>query len=305
VETQLPPISKAEQALAYAKTPEESRQVEAMAAAAKAWAKEQNDFEGVVEASEIYILAKRKTTELIEPEIRQGQYGREKDNDVNFIKDYGFTHKQWTRRKQELKATLDDIESYIVECIEKHTEPTSYGLVRYCTTPHVAFNSGNNEWDTPPEYIEAARQVMGDIDLDPATTELANLRVKAKHIYTAEDDGLEQDWFGRVWMNPPYSQPLITKFAEKMAASYAAGEIEQACVLVNNATETHWFQIMLIRAAAVCFIRGRIKFLDEDGNPSGAPLQGQTILYLGGNVQEFTKYFERFGVVLYAHQQER
>ena len=87
-------------------------------------------------------------------------------------------------------------------------------------------------------------------------------------------------------------------FAEAVASKYESGEIEQACILVNNGTETQWFQRMLGAADAVCFPKTRIKFIDPDGNPSGAPLQGQAILYMGGNVAAFTSLFAEEGVVL-------
>lgn len=67
--------------------------------------------------------------------------------------------------------------------------------------PHVANNSGNNEWYTPAEYVEAARSVLGKIELDPASSEIANQTIKAKKFYTSEDDGLSESWRGKVWMN--------------------------------------------------------------------------------------------------------
>jgi phage N-6-adenine-methyltransferase len=165
------------------------------------------------------------------------------------------------------------------------------------TGAHVSNNSGENEWHTPPEYIEAARKVMGEIDCDPASIEIANRIVRAKKFYTAQDDGLKQKWGKRVWMNPPYAQPLVSDFCESVTARYESGEIEQACVLVNNATETGWFQGMLEKASAVCFIRGRVKFLDMEGKP-GAPLQGQALLYFGNDIQKFSLSFSKFGSVL-------
>lgn len=164
-------------------------------------------------------------------------------------------------------------------------------------TPHVAQSTGENEWYTPKEYIEAAKSVMGDIDVDPASSEIANKIVKAKIYYTAQNDGLTKPWIGRIWMNPPYSQPLIVRFSETFVKKYKDTEVKEACVLVNNATDTTWFQMMLEICDKVCFIKGRIRFLDIKEEATGAPLQGQLILYFGKNVQKFSGKFNKFGIV--------
>lgn len=164
--------------------------------------------------------------------------------------------------------------------------------------PFVINNSGNNEWYTPPEYIAAARELMGGIDLDPASCEIANKIVTADKFFSIEEDGLKQEWRGRIWMNPPYASNLIGQFASKLVSEVRAGNVTQACVLVNNATETRWFQEMTAESVAVCFVQGRIKFIDKNGITSGTPLQGQAILYFGENPFIFTNVFKKFGVIL-------
>jgi len=165
--------------------------------------------------------------------------------------------------------------------------------------PHVANNSGNNDWYTPPEIIAKAKELLGNIDLDPASSELANKTVGAAKYFTAQDDGLKFDWIaGTLWMNPPYAQPAIEYFTEKLVNEFIAGNVTEALVLVNNATETGWFQYMLYSCAAVCFLKGRVKFIDMEGKPSGAPLQGQAILYFGDNLDGFIDIFSTTGKVL-------
>ena len=162
---------------------------------------------------------------------------------------------------------------------------------------HVGENTGESEWYTPAEYIEAACAVMGDIDLDPASTAAANVKVGATVYYDTERDGLRYAWYGRVWLNPPYAQPLCSRFCGKLVEEFAADRVTEACVLVNNATETEWFQGLARASAAMCFPEGRVRFWHPE-RESSAPLQGQAVLYLGPNVTEFLARFGRFGFVL-------
>lgn len=164
--------------------------------------------------------------------------------------------------------------------------------------PHVSHNSGENEWYTPQEFIDAARQVMGAIDLDPASCKAANVMVGAANYYSISNTGLDKAWTGRVWMNPPYASDLVGKFTSKLTHHYLRDEVQEAVVLVNNATDTTWFQDMAKHANAICLLRGRVRFWGPDGQ-TGAPLQGQVILYFGANKDGFEGSFEQFGLVVW------
>lgn len=166
-------------------------------------------------------------------------------------------------------------------------------LLRAMAGAHVGKNAGDNEWYTPADYIEAAVAVMGGIDVDPASSEAANEIVGAKVFWTMHDNGLARPWAGRVWMNPPYESGLVDKFCARLSSLYIAGDVKEACVLVNNATETGWFHALANRASAMCFPKGRVKFWHAD--KESAPLQGQAVVYLGLNRDTFREEFSRFG----------
>lgn len=160
------------------------------------------------------------------------------------------------------------------------------------------FGSGEVEWYTPAEYIEAARATLGTIDLDPASNTLAQETVKAERFYTKEDDGLAQQWSGRIWLNPPYAQPAITDFIKKLITDFRACNVSEAILLTNNYTDTSWFHEAVGAASAICFTRGRIKFYSSTGT-GAAPIQGQAFFLFGGSrTEEFVQAFRPFGFVV-------
>ncbi len=97
-------------------------------------------------------------------------------------------------------------------------------------------------------------------------------------------------------MNPPYAQPLISDFADKLIAEIENGNVTEAIVLVNNSTDTGWFHKLETRAAALCFTKGRIRFQSASGE-LGSPLQGQAFFYFGNDSERFAQMFNATGFV--------
>ncbi|MEO5350995.1 MAG: Rha family transcriptional regulator [Magnetococcus sp. YQC-3] len=158
--------------------------------------------------------------------------------------------------------------------------------------------TGNNEWYTPSEWIERARQAMCSIDVDPASNAVAQNTVQASEWYDQERDGLQQEWHGNVWLNPPYARGLIEAFVERLLEQYQTGNTQQAIVLVDNRTDTRWFQQLCSVASAVAFTKGRVNFYNETVE-SSSPANGSAFIYLGQNPQAFRQAFESHCLVLF------
>lgn len=157
-------------------------------------------------------------------------------------------------------------------------------------------NYDSDAWCTPAFLIEMAREVLGEIDIDPASNEFAQKTVQAKCWYGQEDDGRTKPWPGRGWLNAPYSMPLVEQFVDKLLEEYDVGQLTAALAIFNNNTETEWCQKVLRRFPA-CFPDRRIPFEHPERDASGTR-QGQVIFYLGGDVELFAQVFSRLGTVV-------
>ena len=154
--------------------------------------------------------------------------------------------------------------------------------------------SMSNEWWTPLQYIEAVREVMGEIDLDPATCVEANKTVGARKFYTEDSDGLSQRWAGRVFLNPPYGS-LGSAFASKLYESIGSG-VTEAIMLVNSrATDADWFQPCF--DGTVCFTDHRIDF-DAPDEKTTSSTHGSCFVYFGPNKERFAHVFSKFGNIV-------
>lgn len=159
------------------------------------------------------------------------------------------------------------------------------------------YASSDDEWFTPPEIIERARQALGGIDLDPASHVIAQQTIRAATFYTAADNGLDRPWFGRVWLNPPFNRTLLSLFVDKLVSEFASGAVEQAILLTHDYTDVGWFHAAARTAQLVCFPRGRIHFLAPSGDES-TPRQGQTLFFFGREDAAFRRVFADVGLMM-------
>lgn len=134
-------------------------------------------------------------------------------------------------------------------------------------------NETTIEWYTPPEIIRA----LGVFDLDPCSSEAAHkFNHSAQQFYTKEEDGLIKKWFGRIWLNPPYTQPIITKFIERLAL-HGNG----IALLYNRCDNKMFHNIIFPKADSICFLRNRISFYRLDGTRGNSPGCGSILVAFG------------------------
>lgn len=124
----------------------------------------------------------------------------------------------------------------------------------------------SDHWATPWPLVRELEREFGAFDLDPCCrAETA----KAKASYTPEQNGLALPWFGRVFLNPPYSKPA--PWLQRALDTTSTGEARLVVALLPVRTDTRWFHDLVKGRAELRFIRGRIKWLGWQGTPIPNP----------------------------------
>lgn len=300
---------KACQALAQAKSIDEVKDVRDKAEAMRAYARQSRNRQLEIDASEIRFRAERRLGELMQEQresvgLNAGARGLGTQVRVDTkptLAEVGIDKNLADRARKYAAIPAQKFEGILSERrerIEQENERVGASLLDEANK-HVrgTLGTGENEWYTPRECIRLVHEVMGAIDLDPASAEIAQQHVMAGTFFTEEVNGLEQKWFGRVFLNPPYSQPAISQFSYKMVSEWEAGNVSEAIMLTHNYTDTAWFQKLALVASAICFTRGRIKFVSPEGEVA-APTQGQAYFYFGTNLSAFHTVFSAAGFVV-------
>jgi ParB family chromosome partitioning protein len=236
------------------------------------------------------------------PDERQGKATEQAATLTGTNRQYVSDAKQIAQRAPDL---LDDVRNGIMSIPQAKQElvareqPPAPAVYQPMAATVYSFRSV--EYYTPPEILNAARAVLGDIDLDPASCEDAQQNVMAHRYYTQHDDGLTKTWRGRVWLNPPYGKTNGRSnqdiWAQRLVAEYQEGNISAAILLVKAALGYKWFE-ELFREWPVCFARDRLSFILETGDDDGQSKQGTALFYFGPNPQKFYRIFSAIGRVI-------
>lgn len=160
----------------------------------------------------------------------------------------------------------------------------------------------NNIWITPQSLIKVVEQYFGGpIPLDPATED--NNPSGASNFYTEKTNGLDKDWslFGGVFINPPYSKGSMPKWTLKIKEESDKGTPIIALLPCGARFSTRYFQSNALNSNlnAICFHKGRVKFLLTDGTIGKRNLYDSQVYGYNVDWPRFKAAFENIGRTLH------
>lgn len=136
---------------------------------------------------------------------------------------------------------------------------------------NVHFSSKTDMWSTPQSFFTKYDEKY-NFNLDVCASED---NAKCAKYFTEIDDGLQQEWEGVCWMNPPYGREII-KWMKKAYESSLNGAT--VVCLVPARTDTTWWHEYAMKGT-IEFIRGRLKF---GNSKNSAPFPSAIVVFNGG-----------------------
>jgi hypothetical protein len=189
-------------------------------------------------------------------------------------------------------------------------------------------DSGDTERYTPEHIMSLVQEFFSEIDLDPASTKLANKTVKAKRIITKKGDGLTKPWLAEtLWLNHPFAKgenpckpnckkkicndpsasnyrghhisvriPSNLDWIRKLLKEYELGNFKESINISFVNSSEAWNQLLLLNGTQ-CFIAKRLEYHSPTGKKSGGVTKGSMLTYLGENPDRFKEFFSHIGAV--------
>jgi len=150
----------------------------------------------------------------------------------------------------------------------------------------------NDSVATSPELWRPIADAIGGFDLDPAAgcepTPIADER------YTEADDGLTSRWFGKVWLNPPFSDK--TPWYKRLVNQYNNGDVDRAVALATVDPSAAWFHDWFSTADVICFHQERNLYLANGSSPTFS-----TQIGVWNPTDDLIPVLERMGTLVKPH----
>lgn len=165
--------------------------------------------------------------------------------------------------------------------------------------------NGSTQWFTPPMLLDPIREALGgEITLDPASCDEAQVTVRARRYYTVEDNGLTKPWrAARVLVNPPYGHSAENgaassqgQWAKKALEEYDAGRAKKIVLVVRPSTEAEWW--WKLWRFPVVFVRGRVSFIPGPGSSYTRPTIGTGLICIGIDPEHVVQTLGHLGRVV-------
>ena len=175
---------------------------------------------------------------------------------------------------------------------------------------HYSEMDAGPEWGTPEWVWRPLADALGGFDLDPASgaeeTPIAETRIQlpprprmADSVRDYGDegrviygDGLEREWFGDVWLNPPYGRQHNPRWAQKVSDELS--NVRTLTALIPASTSTQWFHEHYADAKLLTFIDERISF---DGSGDNSASFASVIATWGPVTYEYVQTLDELGDV--------